>query len=177
VRVYRDYLRGLAQRKIGVDLKAKGDPSDLVQETFLQVFREPQRFDGLSGNELKAVLSRILLNNLRSFARQFRSSQKRGIGREVSMDRFREDNGFPLEITEPSATPGASVEDREDLQRLMAGLERLPERQRLLLTWRSLEGRTFREIGEDLGCSAVGARKAWLKALGTLRRELGACPG
>lgn len=172
MRCYRGYLKILADRGLASDLKSKVDASDLVQETFAEVYREYYRFEGLADEEFKALLIRMMMNNLKSFTRRFRGSLKREVTREVPIDGHGDDPGSVLQVADPGVSPGEAVAAEEDLQRLRAQLERLPERDRLAVTMRSEEGSTYREIGERLGCSSVAARKLWLRTVDKLRRDL-----
>lgn len=45
--VYRNYLRLLARAQIDLHLQAKVNPSDIVQETFLEAFRDFGQFGGI----------------------------------------------------------------------------------------------------------------------------------
>ncbi len=174
VRGYRDYLKVLADRGLAADLKSKVDASDLVQETFAEVYREYYRFEGLPEEEFKALLIRMMMNNLKSFTRRYRGSLKREVAREVPLSGRREDPGFGLQVAAPGASPSECVSEEEDLQRLRTFLDRLPERDRLAVTWRAQDGSTYREIGVRLGCSGVAARKLWFRVVEKLRRQMNA---
>jgi RNA polymerase sigma-70 factor (subfamily 1) len=171
---YGAYLKVLADRGLGSDLKSKGDASDLVQETFAEVYREYYRFKGLPAEEFKALLIRMLINNLKSFTRRYRGSLKREISREVPIEGIANDRWSHFQLADAGASPSERVSEEEDQQRLSARIERLPERDRLALTWRMQEGHTYREIGKRLGCSAVAARKLSLRIIERLRRDLNA---
>src|SRR6516162_3607856 len=79
----RRYLLLVAERRLDPKLRAKGGASDLVQETFLEAQRDFDAFRGTSEAELLAWLSRLLLNNVGNFARRYRGTDKRDVGREV----------------------------------------------------------------------------------------------
>src|SRR5215472_9511436 len=81
----RNYLLLVAGRQLDPDLYAKGGASDLVQETFLEAQRDFARFQGNSEGELLAWLRQILLNNVANFARRYRDTAKRAVGREVAV--------------------------------------------------------------------------------------------
>src|SRR5262245_50318676 len=81
----RNYLLLIAERELDPDLRAKGGASDLVQETFLEAFRDFSRFHGTSEVELLAWLRQLLLHNLANFARRYRDTAKRQVGREVPL--------------------------------------------------------------------------------------------
>jgi RNA polymerase sigma-70 factor (ECF subfamily) len=153
-------------------LKAKVDAADIVQETLLEVFRESYRFQGLLEGEFKALLVRILLNNLLGVIRQYRRSLKRSIRREISFDRLASDREFTLNLIAETPSPDSSLVEKEQQQRLMLLVEELSERERTAFTLRSLDDRTYSEIGRCLGCSSVAARKLYIRVKERLRREL-----
>jgi RNA polymerase sigma-70 factor (ECF subfamily) len=172
VQDYRELLKVLAHRGMAPDLRSKGDASDLVQETFIEVYREYYRFEGLSDEEFKALLIRIMLNNLKSFIRRYRGSSKRSVAREVPIDGLGDGSGDEMQVAGKGASPSECVTADEDLRRLTTRLHRLPERDQMAVKWRAQEGSTYREIGKRLGCSPVAARKLWLRVVERLRREL-----
>jgi RNA polymerase sigma-70 factor (ECF subfamily) len=170
---YRHHLRAVADRQLGSDLKSKVDASDVVQDTCLDAFREDWRFDGLTAEEAKAMLIRILIRNVQTLARQYRGTGKRDVRREVSLDYFTDGNELAAEGNGGRTTPADAAATRDDWEKLSALMARLPDRQREALVWRARDDRTFREIGDRLGCSGVAARKLCLKVVERLRRELG----
>src|SRR5213080_709075 len=50
--LYRNYLKLLARLQIDRRLQGKADPSDLVQETFLEAYRDFAQFRGTTEREL-----------------------------------------------------------------------------------------------------------------------------
>jgi RNA polymerase sigma-70 factor (ECF subfamily) len=177
VHCYGDYLKALADRGLAADLRPKGDASDVVQETFAEVYREYHRFEGLPDEDFKALLTRMMLNNLKSFTRLYRGTLRREIGREVSLEDTPTGRGTLAQLEAPGESPGEWVSRSEELQRLKARIAQLPERDRLALTWRAREGRSYREIGDRLGCSPVAARKLCLRVVDRLRRDLRVATG
>src|SRR5262245_11282645 len=61
---YRHYLWLLAQAQLGRHLRAKCDPSDLVQQTLLEAHRDFGQFAGKREAELLGWLRQILAHNL-----------------------------------------------------------------------------------------------------------------
>lgn len=166
----RDYLHYLVQREIGRDLISRGEAADVVQETCLEAIRDLDKFQGTTEAEFVCWLRRILIHNVRSFARR----QRALADREVSVDPMKID--LQEIIGDPDAIcPCEAAMVTEQVQKLREALDRLPDRARQSVLMRSRDGRTFREIGEYLGCSAVAARKLWLRVRERLRYELRAC--
>ena len=54
----------LARMQLAPALKAKMDPSDIVQETLLQAHRHEEQFRGSNEAEMAAWLRRILANEM-----------------------------------------------------------------------------------------------------------------
>ncbi len=73
---FRTYLLLLARMQIGRKLRAKLDPSDVVQQTLLDAHRQREQFRGSTPAEMAGWLRRMLACNLadamRAFARQAR---------------------------------------------------------------------------------------------------------
>src|SRR5436190_23185796 len=84
--LFRNYLYLLACTQIDLHLQARANPSDLVQETFLQACSHFQQFRGTSEKELLCWLRRILVNNLARLVEKQILAQKRNVRREVSLD-------------------------------------------------------------------------------------------
>ena len=82
----RAYLLVVAQRELDPQLRAKAGASDLVQQTFLEAQRDFPQFQGESEAELLAWLRQVLLNNLSTFTRSYRATEKRRVDREVALD-------------------------------------------------------------------------------------------
>lgn len=80
-------------------------------------------------------------------------------------------------IVDDEANPSGEVEGKE-LRRIMAaGVDRLPERERLVIALYYFEGLTFKEIGKVLGVSESRVYQLHTQAMGRLRnfmREEGA---
>jgi RNA polymerase sigma-70 factor (ECF subfamily) len=172
----RNYLRQIARQEIDVVLAPKGDPSDLIQETFLEAQRDFDRFQGTSAEELRAWL-RQLLHNVANFVRRFRGTDKRQVGREVALDPSSW-SGTPwgnLPAETPSPSSHVRAEEQEGL--LASALERLPEEYRQVLRGRYQEGLSFAEIAQALGRSPNAVRKLWARAVARLREEMGDSPG
>ena len=81
---FRGYLLAIANQRLDPALRAKSGASDIVQETFLEAHRDIAQFGGTTGDELKAWLLRLMLNNLANSARHYKATGKRSVDREVA---------------------------------------------------------------------------------------------
>jgi RNA polymerase sigma-70 factor (ECF subfamily) len=170
----RGYLLLIARRELGPDLQAKAGASDLVQQTFLEAQRDFAGFHGDTKAELLAWLRRLLLNNLANFARDYRETAKRHIGREVRLpdaDSSRFGDATDLRA-EPGGSPSKQVMAHERTQALLQALEKLPPDYRQVVLLRYHGRSSFAEIGQIMGRTANAARKLWLRAVERLKPDL-----
>jgi RNA polymerase sigma-70 factor (ECF subfamily) len=167
----RRYLLLVAERQLDPRLRAKGGASDLVQETFLEAQRDFGGFRGTSEAELLAWLSRLLLNNVSNFARHYRGTDKRDIGREVVLQPAESSGGGGHDPAADTPSPSGLAMENEQAAALQRALARLPEEYRQAVVLRYQEGRSFEEIGRLLNRSPDAARKLWTRAMERLRQE------
>jgi RNA polymerase sigma-70 factor (ECF subfamily) len=168
----RGYLLLIAQRELDPALRTKGGASDLVQQTMLDACRDFGRFQGTSEAELLAWLRRLLLNNLTDFARQYRETDKRQLGREVSLDAGASGERPGREVAAPIPSPSRVAMNLEQAEAVQRALQRLPEEYRQVILLRLQDDRPFEEIGQVLGRTANAARKLWTRAVERLQQEL-----
>jgi RNA polymerase sigma-70 factor, ECF subfamily len=167
----RGYLLLIARNELGIDLQAKAGASDLVQQTFLEAQCDFGRFHGDSAAELRAWLRRLLLNNLATFARDYRATAKRAVGREVALPSPERSGTGAVDPSAGEPSPSTVAMAHEEAAAVRRLLERLPEDYRLALLLRHLEELPFEEIGRRLNRSANAARKLWARAVEMLQQQ------
>jgi RNA polymerase sigma-70 factor (ECF subfamily) len=86
----------------------------------------------------------------------------------VARNRLRQRREVPVE--EPSVVGGASDEDREAVMDVLAGLGKLPERQRVAVTLRYLQDMPYAEISGVTGWPEGTAKTLVRRGLMRLRR-------
>ncbi len=167
--VCRNYLTTLAGQSISPAVRAKCSPSDLVQETSLEVHRDFASFRGERPDEFLAWLRRILLNNAVTAGRRYQETGKRDVSREVPLD---SNDCAPEEFQHAALSPRsllAVVEEREEVER---ALQKLPADFRTVLVLRSRDHMPFAEIAVQIHRTPEAARKLWSRGLEQLHREL-----
>jgi RNA polymerase sigma-70 factor (ECF subfamily) len=75
----RRYLLLIANETLDSDLRPKAGASDIVQETFLDAFRDFADFRGKNEEELLAWLTHILRHRVANNVRFYRTSQRRAV--------------------------------------------------------------------------------------------------
>lgn len=167
----RAQLLHLADRELPDDIRPKIGPSDVVQETAIDVHRDFETFGGSSPEELFAWLREILRHNVVDAVRQFRDTLKRDTTRELSLASasVRRAGGV---IPERTRSPDGSAIRREEAAALNLALARLPPHHRQVLELRYWHGLSFVEMAPLLSRSPDAMRKLWYRAIERLNVEL-----
>ena len=173
---YRHYLRLLAEAQLGRRLRSKCDPSDLVQQTLLEAYRDFAGFQGTHERDLLAWLRRILAHNLFNEARHH-AARQRDAAREVSLDQLRaglDHSSAALGRSVATATPGPSqlAAEHEEAVRLANTLAQLPADYQTVLLLRVFEGLSAEEVAEQMNRTPGAVRMLQMRALTALREAL-----
>ena len=172
--LYRDYLGVLAGALLGARLRGVVNPSDLVQQTFLEACRDFGQFEGTSAAQWRAWLRRILANNLAALVEKHVQARKRDVRRQVSLDPKPVAPGDSaagpgVALTSPMSSPSAQAQQHEATAVLADRLARLPAPYREVLRLRNLEGLPFEEVARRMGRTPGAVRVLWVRALDRLR--------
>ncbi len=115
---------------------------DLAQEVFLKAYLALPRFHGKS--EFGTWLYRISINHVRDYLR------KKGRAKEVSLDDVREISFSDREQTERAEMERETEARRTLVQKFVQGL---PEKYRVILTLRDIQGLAYEDISRILRLS------------------------
>jgi RNA polymerase sigma-70 factor (ECF subfamily) len=175
--LYRNYLYLVARTQIDLHLQAQVSPSDLVQEAFLEAYRDFGQFRGRSETELLGWLRRILVHNLARLVERQVRAQKRNVRREISLDerlKTLEKSAARVEaaLLCQGSSPSAQAQRRELAAILADQLAKLPISHREVIVLRNLEGLTFDEVARRMGRTSGAVRVLWMRALERLRQLL-----
>ena len=174
--LYRNYLRVLARGLIRGALRARLDPSDLVQETYLEADRDLSQFGGQSEGQLLAWLRRILVRNLADQVK-FHQALGRDWHRQESLDVLLEQSAINVQeaLAAGLSTPSAEVSRREHAVLVADAIARLSEDYREVILLRHAEHLPFEEVAQRMDRSAGAVRMLWVRALEKLNQELKDC--
>ncbi len=132
---------------------------DLVQETFLRVYRGLDRFDVGGAARFRTYLFTV--------------------GRNAALDHLRQRGRRPeqplgeVERRSPTLGPVGEAIRRQGRDEVRAALARLPEEDRTAVVLRYYEDAAFEAIGEVLGATPAAAKQRTWRALKRLRDLLG----
>jgi RNA polymerase sigma-70 factor (ECF subfamily) len=171
---YRPLLR-LQLRQVQLDprLQRRFDESDLVQEALLRAHQGLGDFHGPNEAALVKWLQQILGNVLTDAVRRERA-QKRDVALEQSLDAALEASSARLQghLSAPGASPAEQAERQEQLLRLAAALDRLPDDYRDVIIRRDLMGAPVAEIAAEMTRSEKAVAGLLLRARRQLRELL-----
>ena len=144
------------------------ESADLAQEVFLKVFRKLEQYE--PRHSFYTWLFRITTNRCIDHLRKRKSSRKRGEMGPLATQK----DGMEFEIPDNTFNP----EKKEMASQLGASLQRaiakLPEALGAALVQREVEGRSYSEIANAMGCTKEAVKSRIFRAKGVLRRQLGA---
>ncbi|MCA9192440.1 MAG: sigma-70 family RNA polymerase sigma factor [Planctomycetales bacterium] len=169
----RAYLKLLANSQVDSWLRQRVDASDLVQQTLLDAVARKEQFRGSSRPELLAWLRRILANNLVDVMRHH-GRAKRDMARNVSInDKIDESFRRVDAIVSRSVSASQKAVLDEQLLRLPAALDKLPEAQRRAIELHYLQGLKLFETAQKIGRSEAAVGGLLHRGLKRLNELLG----
>lgn len=171
--LYRNYLNLIAQTQIGATLKKRVDPSDVVQETFLEAHRDFGEFRGNSEAELIAWLRKILIRNLYDQVKRHHA-QRRDCHREQSLEAAIDRSSMQIvnALGADISSPSHRASEREQAVLVADAIAALPPIHRQVMLMRQVQRIPFAEIGIQLEKSPGAIRMIWLRALEKLKQSL-----
>jgi RNA polymerase sigma-70 factor (ECF subfamily) len=134
-------------------LKDPQEAEDTVQKVFLLAFKNIRTFRAESS--FKTWIYKIGLNQCHNFFRTVKNRE------QVALE--------DLPLADGKADPEGDVSDKELSLRLKKAVEKLPYKQRLVVTLRIYEELPFEEIGKVLGMRTNSAKVNFHHALEKLR--------
>jgi len=153
VQKYQREVYGLACRMVSDAEEAK----DLAQQAFLQAFVHIRSFR--QDAQFRTWLFRIAINQCYNFLKS-----RKKFGDPLDSDE--------LSLAGDDPSPEADLVAQEQRRRLYEALERLPAKQRAVITLKVEQGLSYEEISRVLGGTAGAARVNYCQALKTLKKHI-----
>lgn len=179
VRRYTPMLMRLARMYVPTDALAE----DVVQETWVAVVRGLERFEGRSS--FKTWLFRILVNRAKTRGvREHRSIPFASVGGgdgagiededgpTVDPSRFTSEGAWTSAPADWHDDPELSLESEEALRIAREAIDGLPERQKIVITLRDLEGLSSDEVRNVLDLTETNQRVLLHRARTKVRQAL-----
>ena len=161
---YQDVIFNLCYRLLG-DFD---DADDCAQEVFIKAYRN------LNGFKLQSSFStwlhRIAINTCKNKI----SSVKRRIRKKMIRlnNTSNNDNGFSMDIEDNSYNPAEIYEKMEMENNIQKAINLLPEKEKLLIVLRDIEGKSYEELSSITGIKLGTVKSKLAKARQNLRDML-----
>ena len=168
---YRDYLHQVVALRIDPRLRARMDPSDVVQETQLEAFQRLADYLERRPMPFRLWLHRTACERLGKIREHHLEAGRRTVEREVALPNPSSLH-FAQQLLAAGSTPSRRLEQAEVARRVGQAVARLPEADREVLLMRNVEGLSNREIGCLLGLEPAAVSKRHGRALLRLRALL-----
>jgi RNA polymerase sigma-70 factor (ECF subfamily) len=172
---YRDRLRAAVRLRLDGRLRGRVDPSDVVQESFLEATERFRQYARDPDMPFYLWVRFLTLQNLQLAHRRHLGVRARDARREVGLEAGTQASSAALaallagRLTSPSRA-AARAEDRD---RVRAALDGLDAADREVLALRHFEQLTNAETARVLGLGDSAASQRYVRALGRLQAALG----
>jgi RNA polymerase sigma-70 factor (ECF subfamily) len=167
---HRPELRAFVEIHLDPRIRSRVDPSDVVQDTQLELVRRMDDFLEKRPMPFRLWLRRKARERLSNLRRDHLNRARRSVQREVVVDRSSALLARPLLDNRPS--PSQEAEAREFEERVGRATARLSEADREILLLRHAEDLPFEEIACVLEVEPAAARKRFGRALIRLQKLL-----
>ncbi len=178
---YRDRLARMVCLRLDRRIAHRVDPSDVVQEAFIDAMRQLDRYVVEPPMSPLVWLRFLTGQRLMALHRHHLGVKMRDAKQEVSLQRFSrpEANSYSMSglLLGRLTSPSRAMERQELQSRLEAILDDLEPIDREILALRHYEELTNAETAEELGISAQASSKRYIRALERLRKEMEGIPG
>lgn len=154
----RPYLKALIRSWLGADLARQLADSDVVQVTLVKIHEHFEQFRGQGVPELLGWARRIAYHAAIDHKKQRSAGQA--------------EEGLLQAVPARDLPPLERIERAEEVVRLTAALERLPEARQEVVRARLFEGLSYGDISRRCGTSAGALRILFKRALEQLRQIL-----
>jgi RNA polymerase sigma-70 factor (ECF subfamily) len=171
----RPRLRRMVAMRLNPSVKARVDPSDVVQEVLAEAFQKLPKYLKDRPVSFYPWLRQIAWQRLVKLHRAHIATHRRSVKREDAGtlplgDRSAAELADRLVASETG--PSQRAVRSELRQRVRAALDQLSDVDRELLVMRYLEHLTLKEIAETLEITVAAAKMRHARALERLQREL-----
>jgi RNA polymerase sigma-70 factor (ECF subfamily) len=161
---HRRYLCQLVELRLDPRLRARVDPSDVVQEAQLEAARRLQEDPKPPPMPFRLWLRQLASDRLLMLRRYHVGAARRSVQREVGLP-DRSSLRLAQQYLARGASPSQQVDERDLARRVRQAVAQLLESDREVLLMRTFEGLSFAEVAYVLRIDAAAARKRHGRAL------------
>lgn len=168
---HQAFLHRFVELRLDPKLRARVDPSDVIQETHLEAFNRLEDFLARKPMPFRLWLRQTAHDRMLKLRRQHLAASRRAVDREMRLP-DRSSIMLAEQFFANDSTPSKRAVRKEDAERIQKALASLAEPDREILLMRNLEGLSHAEIGRIQEIDEAAARKRYGRALLRLRKVL-----
>ncbi len=166
-------LRNFLRLRCGPRLRTLDSVSDLVQSVCREALQGQGDFDYRGEPAFRAWLFRLAERRVVDRVRYYQR-EKRDVRRVQPLQAGPESSGGDLAASYATLlTPSRVAMSHEDVARIEAAFDQLPERYRDVIVWSRIVGLSAEEVGRELDCTPHYARTLLSRAVARLATLLG----
>ena len=169
---YLPQLRAYVRLRAGAAIRAQESASDIVQSVCREVLENAARFEHPNEGAFKNWMFATALRKIVDRKRYY-TAQKRDIDRNQAEDGGERDERGLAECYNTFTAPSQRAIANEDIERIEAAFEQMPEDYREVITLAHLVGLSRKEIAEQMGKTEGAVRTTLFRALARLSDLLG----
>ncbi len=155
---HRPYLRQIVELRLDPRLRARVDPSDVVQDAHLEAFRRLSAYLKQRPMPFRLWLRQIAYDRTLKARRHHLGAARRAVGRELPLPE-RSSLVLAQQLFAGGSTPSQRLDRRELARRLRQAVAQLPEADREVILMRHFEGLSNSEAGCLLGIDPATVSK------------------
>ncbi len=178
---HRERLRQMVALRLDRRLKGRIDPSDVLQEAFLQAAQGLPKYLEQPEQPFFLWLRWLTGMSLQLVHRRHLGAQARNAGREVQLPGGHAPGAssaaLAAQLLGRDTRPSVAAVRAERQRRLQEALNTMDAIDREVLVLRHFEDLNNSEVARELGLQESAASKRYIRALGRLREMLAALPG
>lgn len=168
---HRLYLRRLIEVRLDPRIRARVDPSDVVQEAQLEASRRLDGYLKEPALPFRLWLRQIAYDRLLMLRRHHVSAARRTVKRDLPLP-DRSSLMLAQQLLAAGSTPSQQAIKREFVRRVREAVSQLPEGDREVLALRNLEGLSNQEAAQLLHMDPATASRRYGRAVIRLRQIL-----
>jgi RNA polymerase sigma-70 factor (ECF subfamily) len=164
---YRPRLRDMVRIRIGAQLASRIDPSDVLQEAFIDAQRRVGEYMKHPEVSFFIWLRGMVWNRLRKLQRRHIGAQRRSVEREVNLP-----EDASVAVANSLTSPSEKMARSELRQVVETAIDELNESDREVILMRYFEGLSNSEVAAALSLTPAGATMRHGRALTRLKDVL-----
>ena len=168
---HRPYLLRLVEARMDPKIRARVDPSDVVQDAHIEALRRLDVYVKQPPMPFRLWLRQIAYDRLLMLRRHHVGAARRSVERDVPLP-DRSSLQLAQQLLARGSTPSQQLLKREFVRRVRQAVSELPEGDREVLVLRNLEGLSNQETAQVLKIDPATASRRYGRAVIRLRAIL-----